>query len=215
MTSSSRESFVVFESVQLQIDSADPTMMRGRFKIARWFTPSENAPARASQPTASWRKVSRARINLCYIRMINARREAGAIWSDVMKKMNFGPPVTVAVAWFSVAHACCRRPAEAVQSRSLSNHDGSLAVCRRHHGWPRWPRRISRRISISPTRRAVDGRGLGDDRFERPTRMFKRYLTTKSAAGGRIQHRRHRMVRKSRRHQGHDLQRWPDCHSQF
>ena len=35
------ESFVVFESVQLQIDNADPTMMRGRFKIARWFAPAE------------------------------------------------------------------------------------------------------------------------------------------------------------------------------
>ena len=34
------DSFVVFESVNLQIDSADPTMMRGRFKIARWFAPS-------------------------------------------------------------------------------------------------------------------------------------------------------------------------------
>ena len=34
------ESFVVFESVQLQIDSADPTMMRGRFKVARWFAPT-------------------------------------------------------------------------------------------------------------------------------------------------------------------------------
>jgi hypothetical protein len=34
------ESFVVFESIQLQIDSADPTMMRGRFKVARWFAPS-------------------------------------------------------------------------------------------------------------------------------------------------------------------------------
>jgi hypothetical protein len=33
------ESFVVFESVQLQIDNADPTMMRGKFKIARWFAP--------------------------------------------------------------------------------------------------------------------------------------------------------------------------------
>jgi hypothetical protein len=33
------ESFVVFESVQLQIDPADPTMMRGKFKIARWFAP--------------------------------------------------------------------------------------------------------------------------------------------------------------------------------
>lgn len=33
------ESFVVFESVNLQIDSADPTMMRGKFKIARWFLP--------------------------------------------------------------------------------------------------------------------------------------------------------------------------------
>ncbi len=33
------ESFVVFESVQLQIDPTDPTMMRGKFKIARWFAP--------------------------------------------------------------------------------------------------------------------------------------------------------------------------------
>jgi hypothetical protein len=34
------ESFVVFESVQLHIDNADPTMMRGKFKIARWFAPA-------------------------------------------------------------------------------------------------------------------------------------------------------------------------------
>ena len=33
------ESFVVFESVSLMIDSNDPTMMRGKFKIARWFAP--------------------------------------------------------------------------------------------------------------------------------------------------------------------------------
>jgi hypothetical protein len=33
------ESFVVFESVQLQIDNADPTMMRGKFKVAKWFAP--------------------------------------------------------------------------------------------------------------------------------------------------------------------------------
>jgi hypothetical protein len=33
------ESFVVFENVSLAIDSADPTMMRGKFKIARWFAP--------------------------------------------------------------------------------------------------------------------------------------------------------------------------------
>lgn len=35
------ESFVVFESVNLAIDSADPTMMRGRFKIGRWFAPKQ------------------------------------------------------------------------------------------------------------------------------------------------------------------------------
>ena len=35
------ESFVVFESVQLQIDGTDPTLMRGKFKIARWFAPPE------------------------------------------------------------------------------------------------------------------------------------------------------------------------------
>jgi len=34
------ESFVVFESVTLNIDPADPTMMRGKFKIARWFAPT-------------------------------------------------------------------------------------------------------------------------------------------------------------------------------
>jgi hypothetical protein len=34
------ESFVVFESIQLQIDNADPTMMRGKFKVARWFAPA-------------------------------------------------------------------------------------------------------------------------------------------------------------------------------
>ncbi len=33
------ESFVVFENVNLQIDSADPTTMRGKFRIARWFAP--------------------------------------------------------------------------------------------------------------------------------------------------------------------------------
>ena len=35
------EKFVVFESVNLQIDSADPTTMRGKFKIARWFAPKK------------------------------------------------------------------------------------------------------------------------------------------------------------------------------
>jgi len=35
------ESFVVFESVNLAIDGSDPTMMRGKFKIARWFAPAQ------------------------------------------------------------------------------------------------------------------------------------------------------------------------------
>jgi hypothetical protein len=35
------ESFVVFESVNLAIDSSDPTTMRGKFKVARWFTPKK------------------------------------------------------------------------------------------------------------------------------------------------------------------------------
>ena len=33
------ESFVVFESVQLHIDNTDQSMMRGKFKMARWFAP--------------------------------------------------------------------------------------------------------------------------------------------------------------------------------
>ena len=33
------EAFVVFENVNLAIDPSDPTMMRGKFKIARWFAP--------------------------------------------------------------------------------------------------------------------------------------------------------------------------------
>jgi hypothetical protein len=35
------EKFVVFESVTVSIDSSDATMMRGRFKIARWFAPAQ------------------------------------------------------------------------------------------------------------------------------------------------------------------------------
>jgi hypothetical protein len=34
------ESFVVFESITLNIDPADPTMMRGKMKAARWFAPA-------------------------------------------------------------------------------------------------------------------------------------------------------------------------------
>lgn len=37
------ESFIVFESVNLAIDSSDPTMMRGKFKVARWFAPGQRA----------------------------------------------------------------------------------------------------------------------------------------------------------------------------
>lgn len=40
------EAFVVFESLNLQIDSADPTMMRGKLKLARWFVPKQGAPSR-------------------------------------------------------------------------------------------------------------------------------------------------------------------------
>src|ERR1700737_100674 len=35
------ESFIVFETVNLMIDSSDPTMMRGKFKVARWFAPAQ------------------------------------------------------------------------------------------------------------------------------------------------------------------------------
>ena len=34
------EAFLVFENVNLAIDTNDPTMMRGKFKIARWFAPA-------------------------------------------------------------------------------------------------------------------------------------------------------------------------------
>ena len=37
------EKFVVFESVNLAIDSSDATVMRGKFKIALWFAPSKQA----------------------------------------------------------------------------------------------------------------------------------------------------------------------------
>jgi hypothetical protein len=35
------EAFVVFENVNLAIDGNDPTTMRGKFKIARWFAPGQ------------------------------------------------------------------------------------------------------------------------------------------------------------------------------
>ena len=37
------DAFVVFENVNLAIDGSDPTMMRGKFKIARWFAPTQKA----------------------------------------------------------------------------------------------------------------------------------------------------------------------------
>jgi len=35
------DAFIVFENVNLAIDGTDPTMMRGKFKIARWFAPAQ------------------------------------------------------------------------------------------------------------------------------------------------------------------------------
>ena len=35
------DAFIVFESVNLAVDSSDATMMRGKFKIARWFAPAQ------------------------------------------------------------------------------------------------------------------------------------------------------------------------------
>jgi hypothetical protein len=35
------EAFIVFENVNLVIDSTDPTMMKGKFKIARWFASTQ------------------------------------------------------------------------------------------------------------------------------------------------------------------------------
>jgi hypothetical protein len=35
------DAFMVFENVNLAIDGSDPTMMRGKFKIARWFAPAQ------------------------------------------------------------------------------------------------------------------------------------------------------------------------------
>jgi hypothetical protein len=35
------DAFVVFENVNLTVDGSDPTMMRGKFKIARWFAPAQ------------------------------------------------------------------------------------------------------------------------------------------------------------------------------
>lgn len=35
------DAFVVFESVNLAIETNDPSMMRGKFKIARWFAPPQ------------------------------------------------------------------------------------------------------------------------------------------------------------------------------
>lgn len=35
------DAFVVFDSVNLAIDGSDPTVMRGKFKIAKWFAPAQ------------------------------------------------------------------------------------------------------------------------------------------------------------------------------
>ena len=35
------ESFLVFETVNQAVDTGDPTLMHGKFKIARWFAPAQ------------------------------------------------------------------------------------------------------------------------------------------------------------------------------
>jgi hypothetical protein len=37
------DAFVVFENVNLAIDSSDPTMMSGKLKVARWFATAQRA----------------------------------------------------------------------------------------------------------------------------------------------------------------------------
>jgi hypothetical protein len=34
------DAFIVFENVNLMVDPSDPTVMQGRFKIAKWFAPA-------------------------------------------------------------------------------------------------------------------------------------------------------------------------------
>ena len=34
------DAFIVFENVNLMVDTNDPTVMQGRFKIAKWFAPA-------------------------------------------------------------------------------------------------------------------------------------------------------------------------------
>jgi hypothetical protein len=34
------DAFIVFENANLAVDSSDPTVMAGKFKIARWFAPA-------------------------------------------------------------------------------------------------------------------------------------------------------------------------------
>ena len=36
------ESFIAFEDVGLSIDGSDPSSMRGRFRIARWYAPAQS-----------------------------------------------------------------------------------------------------------------------------------------------------------------------------
>lgn len=35
------DAFIVFDNVNLIIDGSDPTVMRGKFKIAKWFAPAQ------------------------------------------------------------------------------------------------------------------------------------------------------------------------------
>jgi hypothetical protein len=37
------DAFIVFESANIAIDPSDPTQMRGKFKIARWYAPASTA----------------------------------------------------------------------------------------------------------------------------------------------------------------------------
>jgi len=42
------EQFIVVESANLRVDTSDPTMMRGNFKIAKWYAPKFTGDRRSA-----------------------------------------------------------------------------------------------------------------------------------------------------------------------
>ena len=188
------ESFVVFESVQLQID-----------------TSRSDDDAREVQD----RPLVRAGSDLWYIGTINVRCEPEKPGLRFMRKINLKRSFLLLVLGLPlpmVLGAVDALPKPFTFARYQPMMDRSPFAVATAVAAPVAAPNFAKDLYVANAAR-VEGRGFGDDRFQH--RQDLQEISDDRCAGGRIQHHQHRMVRKSRRHQGHDREGWPNGDARF